>query len=280
MKKILVYLVISIFAVNVFCNNVAADEFEFNYDVTLQPDGEFVSNYYDKSAQGYNKVKVNSIIQEKLNSMEPGDEATINFHLVNQFKEPVDWYMLNDTLKPFENDEQHGRVDDEGNRTVDGGNYTYQLLYKNSHGEYVDLYDSVTVGGDDSKGLEDATNALDDPDMFKLDTFNPGDTSDLTMHFVIDGETQKNNYQDVLGQLTVKFGVEVGVPEKKEPTHKEEEVKKVEHVTKKNRRTIYLPYTGDSDNLPYYVLAELILANMLIVIVWSYIVYRRKQEAR
>ena len=59
MKKILVYLVISIFAVNVFCNNVAADEFEFDYIVTLQPDGEFVSDYYDNSAQGYKNVKVN-----------------------------------------------------------------------------------------------------------------------------------------------------------------------------------------------------------------------------
>ncbi len=276
MKKILLYLVISIFAVNVFYGNVSADEYEFDYTVTLTPDFKFESDYKN-DASGYGNVQVNEAIQTALNSMEPGDQATINFTLVNNYENPVAWYMLNDTLKPFEED---SRVDASNKRTVDGGNYTYQLLYKNSHGENVDLYDSISVGGDNSQGLEDATNALDDPNMFKLDTFNPGDKSYLTMHFEIDGETQKNNYQDVLGQLQVQFGAEKDVPEKKEPEHKEEEVKKVEKIVRKSRRTVYTPYTGDTSNLPYFVLAELILANLLIVIVWSYIIYRGRQEAR
>ena len=276
MKRILIYLVICIFAVNAFYSNVSADEQEFNYTVTLTSDFKYVSDYLNDST-GEGGVKVNEAIQQALNSMEPGDSATINFTLKNEYGNPVDWYMLNDTLKPFEKD---SRVDESGKRTVDGGNYTYQLLYKNSHGENVDLYDSATVGGDNSQGLEDATNALDDPNMFKLDTFNPGDTSTLSMHFEIDGETQKNNYQDVLGQLQVRFGAQRDVPEKKEPQHKEEEVKKVEKVIRRSRRTVYTPYTGDTSNLPYFVLAELILANLLIVIVWSYIIYRRRQEAR
>ena len=276
MKKILLYLVISIFAVNVFCSNISADEYEFNYTVTLTSDFKFESDYKN-DATGYGNVEVNKAIQNALNSMEPGDSATINFTLKNNYEKPVDWYMLNDTLKPFEAD---SRVDADNKRTVDGGNYTYQLLYKNSHGENVDLYDSASVGGDNSQGLEDATNALDDPNMFKLDTFNPGDSSNLTMHFEIDGETQKNNYQDVLGQLQVRFGAQRDVPEKKEPEHKEEEVKKVEKVVKRSRRTVYTPYTGDTSNLPYFVLIELVLANLLIVIVWSYIVYRRRQEAK
>ncbi|MCR5097297.1 MAG: hypothetical protein K6A70_11265 [Erysipelotrichaceae bacterium] len=276
MKKILLYLVISIFAVNVLYTNVSADEQEFNYTVTLTSDFKFESDYLNDST-GEGGVKVNEAIQQALNSMEPGDSATINFTLKNEYGNPVDWYMLNDTLKPFEKD---SRVDESGKRTVDGGNYTYQLLYKNSHGEDVDLYDSTSVGGENSQGLEDATNALDDPNMFKLDTFNSGDTSKLTLHFEIDGETQKNNYQDVLGQLQVRFGAQKDVPEKKEPQHKEEEVKKVEKVIRRSRRTVYTPYTGDTSNLPYFVLAELILANLLIVIVWSYIIYRRRQEAR
>ena len=144
MKRILLYLVISIFAVNVFCSNISADEYEFNYTVTLTSDFKFESDYKNDTT-GYGNVEVNKAIQNALNSMEPGDSATINFTLKNNYEKPVDWYMLNDTLKPFEAD---SRVDKDNKRTVDGGNYTYQLLYKNSHGENVDIYDIKNIRND------------------------------------------------------------------------------------------------------------------------------------
>ena len=263
MKKIVLCLTLAILLISPLSSKVSADEYDFNYTVTLQPNGKFESNYNETE------------VRNQLKTMEPGDKAQINFHLENQFSESVDWYMLNDTLDYFEKDSY-------GRDTVSGGNYTYKLSYS-GNGESKDIYNSDNVGGD-NKGLEYATNALDGNNdnipAIKLDTFNKGNTADLSMYFELDGETQRNNYQDVLGKLTVRFAVETGVPEKKENEPKEETVVKEEKVTVKQKRTVYLPYTGDDSHLATFVLIELILLDALLVVAFAYIAYKRRQEAR
>lgn len=240
MKKIFIYMTLVLLTLGVFTSRVSADEYNFD-DFHVTFDGSKIdSTDYDRE-----------MVKQKLQGMQPGDKAELNFVLKNEYKEAVDWWMSNDALKSFEEDARN---------SVNGGNYTYKLLYTDTKGSEVELYNSAKVGGDSSDGLIDATNALDE--MFLLENIGTGKTSKLTLAFELDGETQANNYQDTLGRLQINFAVELPKDEPSKPT----------------KRIIYIPYTGDTFNATYYIIAEILSLLLLAIVTWRYIVYRKKQE--
>ena len=266
MKKIIICLSLFLLCMNLGVSKVEADEYGFpEYHVTF--DGsKLQSNDYSREE-----------IKKVLEGMQPGDKAEITWVLSNNSDKDVDWWMSNDTMKTFEEDKRN---------TVEGGNYTYKLNYVDTKNVGKELYNSDSVGGtgEGSNGLQDATNALDD--LFLLETIKAGNTSKLTMSFELDGETQANNYQDVLGTLVVNFAVELNDVGTHEPGTKYEEIvdekpsEKTNNETKKTRRVVYLPYTGDTFNPVLYIVAEVGLLVVLIVLVISYKNYLKKQEGK
>ena len=260
MKKVFVLFALLLVALTGFTKNVYADKYT---DYTEDGDkGAFVV-YFNKNGKELNSSfdeTSQKELNEYLKGMQPGDEATVDFILRNDYEKEVLWWMKNDALRTFEED-RYSR------NSIAGGNYTYKLTYDGN-----DLYTSDTVGGeldkDDTKtGLDIATNALNTD--YDLGMIKPGETKKVTLYFKLDGETQKNNYQDVLGRLQVRFGVEI-------PEPGQDVIKRYEGEPK----YVYVPYTGDSSDLAINLIIELILLNLLLASIWSYIAYRRKQEAR
>jgi hypothetical protein len=180
---------------------------------------------------------------EGANTLQPGDDITMTVQTVNENDKTTDWYLSNKVVKSFE----------EGNAA--GGAYAYLLTFTGPSGEKT-IYDSATVGGEDSEGLMEATDAMDD--FIYLDTLKKGETGTVTLVVTLDGETQGNDYMETLADLTLDFAVTV-----------EETAEEVKKVVK----------TGDETKLfPYYVAmaASGILLAVLVVISLR----KRKQEGK
>lgn len=263
MKKIIVLISLIFVILGGFTANIYADDPPYNdyteggakgaFTIVFDKDGKKL----DGSSYESRKDELNKYLQ----GMQPGDKATVDFILRNDYNEEVVWWMKNDTIKTFENDTDYGRG------SVSGGNYTYTLSYDGKN-----LYTSGTVGGEETEahheeGLDVATYSLDE--FFELGGIKPGETKKVTLYFALDGETQKNNYQDVLGTLQVSFAVEI-------PETNSDKIKRVEGEP----TYVYVPYTGDSSDLALNLIIELILLNLLLYIIWNYIAFRRRQEAR
>ena len=254
MKKILICISLLFVASGLFKTNVFADDYPFTgdagYHVYFDENGKEMKD--DKTAE---KEKA---INDKLLGLQPGDSVTITYEFENHYKDAVDVYMSNEVLRTFEQISKS---------KVAGGNYTYSLKYSSpSQGDRT-LFDSETVAGegsstkDDELGMKEATDAL--KDWLVLNELMPnGEKGVLTLHFAIDGESQMNNYQDVAGQLQVRFAVELPVEEPGKPT----------------QRIVYIPYTGDTFNATYYIIAEVLSLILLLVVIWRYLAYRRRQE--
>ena len=159
--------------------------------VEFTEDGRLTSNY---SITGY---------ADEVNGLEPGDDITLQIQLKNTYKENTDWYMSNEVLKSLE----------EGD-AADGA-YSYELIYTGPAGT-TELYNSNRVGGDDSEGLLEATDAL--KDFFYLDTMTPGAEALVKLVITLDGETQGNDYHSTLATLKMNFAVE---PYTETPTNPE-----------------------------------------------------------
>lgn len=145
-----------------------------------------------------------------VSAMQPGDNVVITMELKNEHGDSTDWYMTNKVLDSLENTTD--------NENATGSAYTYRLSYTDNKGEVTMLFDSDTVGGDDSGsngragraedevGLHAATSAL--KEYFLLDTLEKGQTGVITLEVGLDGETHGNDYQDTLADLQMNFAVE------------------------------------------------------------------------
>lgn len=181
----------------------------------------------------------------KFNDIEPGDNMKITFNLKNEYNKAIDWYMYN-TSEAFESN------------TAKNASYEYQLTYS---GMSDDIYNSETVGGDNKQGIEEATSNLEE--YFLLDQgFAKGKQESVTLIVKVDGETSINNYQNAMSDVVLRFAVEIP------PEPKEEHVHKV----------VYIPYTGDTTNLTFYIIAEVIALILLLAVLVAYYCYRRKQR--
>lgn len=152
-------------------------------------DGEALTSNYDAS-----------VLQAALKGMEPGDEASLTFTLVNNYGEAVDWWMENEVIKSLEDQ----------SKTAKNGAYTYEVTYTPASGGSAQvLYSSDQVGGEQTvrPGMHEATDAL--KDYLWLEQIPANGTAKLTIYFALDGETQSNLYQDTLAKLKVDFAVEL-----------------------------------------------------------------------
>lgn len=182
---------------------------------------------------------------DEFNNIQPGDNLKITFNLKNEYNQAIDWYMYN-TSEAFE--ENVGK----------NASYSYQLTYT---GMSDAIYDSNVVGGDNADGFEEATAELED--YFLLhEGFAPGETQSVTLIAAVDGETSWNNYQTSFSNIKFQFAVEVP-PEQTE-----------RHVD----RIVYIPYTGDTINLTFYIIAEILALLLLVAVLVAYYTYRRKQR--
>ena len=224
MKKTLIRLAASLSVLSMCFVTVLAEVYpqvETDWKVTFTGK-EMVSNFTTED------------IQDNVKGMEPGDELNINIALENTSKGEADWWMENKVVKSLED-----------NSAGKGGAYTYELVYTNSKGENVTIFSSDTVGGEDTAagvGLHEPGEVL--KDYFYLETMGANTSSSLSLHIVLDGETQTNSYQDALGELTMNFAVEVPKTTKK-PNDPEV-------IVDKKQTIVYLPNTGDRSNLPLY----------------------------
>lgn len=147
-------------------------------------------------------------VADAVSNLEPGDEVTFEVSYVNDYNGDTDWYLENKVVKTLEAASPKTR----------GGGYTYELTHTDSNGTTETLFSNDTVGGDystpnDMKGLEQATNALDE--WFYLETLGYNDSGKVTLKVAFEGETQANDYMDTDGELDLRFAVEIPETDKR-----------------------------------------------------------------
>lgn len=185
------------------------------------------------------------------NALQPGDDLTYTITLTNNHKEETEWWMWNSIIKGFE----------ESRTSARGGAYTYRLVYTGPTGTDKEIYNSETVGGGgtsttdptDGLGLSNATSSL--KDYFVLGNLKKGESAKVTLYVKLDGETQRNGYQDTLANLDMRFAVEI-VPSR--------------DVVK----------TGDETEILPYVIAASVSGTLLMVIAVVRIKTRKQRGKR
>jgi len=193
-------------------------------------------------------------LQDVIGDMQPGDQVTYTVTVKNNGSKDADFWMSNTILQSFED---NGKASD--------GAYTYYLAFEGPNGTEV-FYNSAAVGGDDSAGLYEVPESLED--AFLLGTLSSGDSGTVTLLVALDGETQGNSYQDAIAELQLIFGVE-----DRTTTTTTKTIKKTKTVTVPGETTVVR--TGDEFNmLPIYIAA--LAAGVLLVVVAT---GRRKKAA-
>ena len=169
----------------------AATGGEKEWTVTFTAAGKVESNF--KSSQ----------FQDDLEGMEPGDELPVKIKLDNQYKDAVEWYMMNTIIESLE---------DANKDVTSGGAYTYQLTYKDSSGKDREVYNSKRVGGEDTPvgypvGLHGVKDAL--KNYFYLETMPSGKNGTVTLLVKLDGDSQGIRYQNTKGALQMRFAAQL-----------------------------------------------------------------------
>jgi len=162
-----------------------AAEADYNYDLG--------TTEYDGSKLNTSKVDV------KLNQVVPDESAQFTVTLKNSSDKETDWYMSNEAIWSFEN-----------NQELSGGAYTYILSYNGD-----EIYNNEVVGGvkppvnpdDQTDEAHDSTDALGD-DYFFLGTLSKGQTAKVTLYVALDGVSQDDDFFESLSEIKLKFAVE------------------------------------------------------------------------
>ena len=172
----------------------------------------------------------NTYIDDAVYKLQPGDKVTIHLTLTNDHNADTDWYMTNEVLNSLEDSQT----------VAEGGAYSYILTYVNPQGESTPLYNSESVGGEDTtagEGLHQATDSMED--YFYLDTLAAKETGEITLVVKLEGETQGNAYQDTLAKLQMNFAVELTQADKT-PGTPAQTLKKTSVKTGDTNRVLYL----------------------------------------
>ncbi len=237
MKKILIYFSLILICFSAFTSKVKAEgeeyDKEFEFDVVFTKEGKIESTFTEEDASLFDDIQ-------------PGDNLKVTFNLKNEYKKAIDWYMLN-ISDAFDKGENAG--------------YEYILSYSIPVGDENEIYNSSVVGGDDSDGLAEATENLDQYFLLQ-EGFGKGEEQTVTLVMTVDGETSRKDYQTAAAKIRFQFAVEV--PPDADPSHKE--------------RYIYIPYTGDEINLTFYIVSEILALILLLAVLVAYYCYRRKQR--
>lgn len=215
-----------------------------DWNVTFTQSKEMKSNFDSKS------------IATLVNNIQPGDTADISITLINQNSSTTDWYMTNKIIQSLEDTKAEAQ----------GGAYTYRLVYTGPTGTANTLFDSDTVGGDASaggqSGLHEATGAM--KDYFMLGTLAPSQSGVLSLQVTLDGETQGNDYQETLADLSMDFAVEIaGTGGSNTPT---------------STLDIPVPRTGDTVGFGIMVLAIVGACAGLLLLILAILGHRRRKQ--
>lgn len=233
---------------------VRADELlgQAGWKVTFTSENKMESNFGQKS------------IDEAISGMQPGDNITFTLDLGNQNSKVTDWYLTNEVVRSLE--------DTSANSTTGGGAYTYYLAYTGANRSVV-LFDSDTVGGEDSEGLRDATEGMKENYIY-LDTLSPGQGGSITLKVALDGETQGNAYQDTLADLRMRFAVEV----RQDPVPVSDDSVPRNPQSGSSNRTMIVQ-TGDDTNLIPYIIA-MAVSGLLFLILGIYGAKQNRKEKK
>ena len=128
-------------------------------------------------------------------ALQPGDDAAITITVKNAHSESVDFWVKNEILKSFLEEEK-------------GGCYTYSLRFVNADGSVNELYSGERVGGLDAAGnslggLKELNELL--RDYLYLGTIPSGKAGELEIFLKIDGETHGGDYMNTLAKLRLSF---------------------------------------------------------------------------
>lgn len=214
-------------------------------------------------------------INDMISAMQPGDTVTVSVDLKNSNSASAHWYMKNSIAKSMEAQD------------AQGGAYTYNLSYVDPAGETITLYDSIAVGGDDSKGLAAVDSMLsEESDYFYLGEVASGRSGKVQLTVGLDGETLGNAYQTKMAVLSMSFAVE---PQPAGSTQYRTVKRQVV-----NDEVIYvdedgvpladggtgtgLVKTGDESDLFPYVLAACLSGVLLMIVVFFGVKDRKKEE--
>lgn len=139
-------------------------------------------------------------IDDTLRNLQPGDQANFKITVLNSSGKTIDWYMQNSVIKSLED-----------SSAASGGAYSYILTYTTSAGAGRELYNSDTVGGEDSPagaGLNEI-NRTELKDWIFLEQMATGRSGVVNLTVKLEGESQGNNYQDTMADLRMKFAAEI-----------------------------------------------------------------------
>lgn len=139
-------------------------------------------------------------IDDTLRNLQPGDTANFKITVLNSSGKTIDWYMQNSVIKSLED-----------SSAASGGAYSYILTYTTSAGAGRELYNSNTVGGEDSPagaGLNEI-NRTELKDWIFLEQMATGRSGVVNLQVSLEGESQGNNYQDTMADLRMKFAAEI-----------------------------------------------------------------------
>lgn len=143
-----------------------------------------------------------SAIDDTLRNMQPGDTANFKITVLNSGGKTVDWYMMNSVIKSLED-----------SSIASGGAYSYILTYTPSAGTSRELYNSNTVGGENSpagagEGLNEI-NRTELKDWIFLEQMATGRSGVVNLTVKLEGESQANVYQDTMADLRMRFAAEI-----------------------------------------------------------------------
>lgn len=224
-----------------------------NWNVSFTADQKLASNF--------NTSDLNDVVS----GMQPGDSAELAVAVTNAGEASTDWYMENKILTSMED-----------NSHANGGAYAYKLVYSQAGAEDKILYDSETVGGEGSEGLEDAIKSLEG--YVYLGTLAGGESGRVVMIVTLDGETQGNGYMSTLAELSLKFAVQLTPQETVVDVIQQNNttVTKTETGTSTSKTNIVK--TGDYNSLLPYIMGACLSGAVLLGFAIFSIVSRREKD--
>ena len=221
-----------------------------NWSVTYDKDGKMTDTFTEMKQEYVDQIR----------NLQPGDDITFTVVNKHENSSAADWYVSNDVITSLE----------DSRASAEGSAYEYLLVYDGANEDRT-LYDSQMVGGDDTDGLNEATDALDE--YIFLENMKQGDEGKLTLKVTLDGETEGNAYFDTMAQLKVRYAVEP-TTETKNPDNPTNPPTNTTVV----RRNIVR--TGDETRLfPFYV-AMFVSGLLLLALAVDSVRQRRKAKAR
>lgn len=241
--------------------------------------GDHVSDDWKVSFTEAGRVEDNlgsgSSANDRIGTMQPGDEITVSVALSNENSATTHWYMKNTITKSME----------EAQAT--GGAYSYNLVYVDPSGSPLTLYSSESVGGDDSAGLKAVDSRIGE-EYFYLGSIAGGQHGTVRLTVGLDGETQGNSYMDKVANLTMNFAVEPqpgttgGGGGRNTRTVRREVVNNqivfIDDEGVPLARNTNIVRTSDEMNLFPYVLTACVSGSLLLMFAVFALVGRKKEE--